>query len=441
MDMLGQLLPRIDTPPPGSSSERWVERLSQAECPALTARRARRQERSGAPEDPIVWTRAHGANVVDADGNIYVDLSAGFGAASVGHSHPRVVQAIQTQSERLMHALGDMQPADVKIELLSRLTKLCSEPARVMLGLSGSDAVEAALKTALLYTGRPGVLAFEGGYHGLSHGPLAACGFSPAFREPFSAQLSPHVVFAPYPEHTQALSASLSAVSAALASGNIGAVLVEPILGRGGVVVPPDAFMPELHALCRAQGALLIADEIMTGIGRTGALFAHEHSGVCPDLVCIGKGLGGGMPVSACLGREQVMAAWGESSGAALHTGTFFGHPVSAAAALATLDVLHDEQLCERAQRSGALLLQQLAPLARQAGVSAVRGRGLLVGIELEAPGHALRCMRALLARGYITVPAAADARVISLTPPLCISVDQLLGFVAALRESLQVSA
>ena len=441
MDVLGQLLPRIDTPPPGSRSESWVERLSQAECPALTARRARRQERSGAPEDPIVWTRARGANVVDADGNVYVDLSAGFGAASVGHAHPRVVQAIATQSERLMHALGDMQPADVKVELLSRLTKLYPEPARVMLGLSGSDAVEAALKTALLYTGRPGVLAFEGAYHGLSHGPLAACGFSAAFREPFSAQLNPHVVFAPYPEHTQGLAACLSAVRAALGSGNIGAVLVEPILGRGGVCVPPDAFLPELHALCRAHGALLIADEIMTGIGRTGALLAHAHSGVRPDLVCIGKGLGGGMPVSACLGREQVMAAWGESSGAALHTGTFFGHPVSAAAALATLDVVHDEQLCERARTSGALLLEQLAAFARQPGVLAVRGRGLLVGIALEAPGHALRCMRALLARGYITVPAAADASVISLTPPLCIGVDQLLGFVAALHESLQVSA
>ena len=442
MDVLGPLLPRIDTPPPGSRSESWVERLSQAECPALTARRARRQERSGAPEDPIVWTRARGANVEDADGNIYVDLSAGFGATSVGHAHPRVVQAIHAQSERLMHALGDLQPADVKIELLSRLTALYPEPARVMLGLSGSDAVEAALKTALLFTGRPGVLAFEGAYHGLSHGPLAACGFSPSFREPFRAQLNPHVVFAPYPEHTQALAAALSAVRAALASGSIGAVLVEPILGRGGVCVPPDAFLPELHALCRAHGALLIADEIMTGIGRTGVLFAYQHTQVRPDLVCIGKGLGGGMPVSACLGREQVMAAWGDdSSGAALHTGTFFGHPVSAAAALATLDVLHDEQLCDRARSSGALLLEQLAPLTQQSGVRAVRGRGLLVGIELEAPGHALRCMRALLARGYITVPAAADARVISLTPPLNIGADQLLGFVAALRESLKVSA
>jgi 4-aminobutyrate aminotransferase/(S)-3-amino-2-methylpropionate transaminase len=440
MDVLGPLLPRIDTPPPGARSESWVERLSQAECPALTARRARRHERSGTPEDPIVWSRARGANVVDADGNVYVDLSAGCGAASVGHAHPRVVQAVQAQSERLMHALGDMQPADVKIALLSRLQELMPEPARVMLGLSGSDAVEAALKTALLHTGRPGVLAFEGAYHGLAHGPLAACGFSADFRDPFRAQLNPHVVFAPYPEHTQGLPASLAAVESALASGKIGAVLVEPILGRGGVCVPPATFLPELAALGRRHGALLIADEIMTGIGRTGSLLASEHAR--PDLVCVGKGLGGGMPVSACIGREAVMAAWGDdSSGAALHTGTFFGHPVSAAAALATLDVLRDERLCERARSSGALLLEHLLPLTRMPGVRAVRGRGLLVGIELEAPGHALRCMRQLLVRGYITVPAAADARVISLTPPLCISAEQLLGFVAALRESLQVSA
>jgi len=444
---LGTSLPRLVAPVPGPRSVAWVEQLSQTECPALTLRRARRQERLGAPEDPIVWARARGANVEDADGNVFVDLSAGFGAAMVGHAHPRVTRAIAEQSEKLMHALGDMQPADVKIALLARLAQLVPGPTRVMLGLSGSDAIEAALKTALLYTRRPGVVAFHGSYHGLSHGPLAACGFDASFREPFAAQLSPHVRFAPYPEHTDQLPDVLAEVDAALsggagdASSKPGAVLVEPILGRGGIIVPPVRFLSDLQALCHQHGALLVVDEIMTGMGRTGRMFGFDHSTVRPDLVCVGKGLGGGMPVSACIGREEVMAAWGESSGAALHTGTFFGHPVAAAAALATLEVLHDERLPERAHVLGQTLCDALQPLLARPEVKAIRGRGLLVGIEMDSPQRSLACMRALLKRGYITVPAGADARVVSLTPPLSISSEQLLGFVTAFTESTQVTA
>ncbi|MET0385314.1 MAG: aspartate aminotransferase family protein [Polyangiales bacterium] len=441
MEPLGSLLPRVSSPVPGPVAEAWVERLAHAECPALTLRRARRQESSGASHDPIVWSEAQGANVRDVDGQIFVDLSAGFGAATVGHAHPRVVAAIQQQSTRLLHALGDLQPADVKIALLERLARLVPGQARVILGLSGSDAVEAALKTALLFTRRPGVVAFEGAYHGLSHGPLAACGLSATFRTPFQAQLNPHVSFAPYPGAGSPLSASLDAVRAALGRGDVGAILVEPMLGRGGVRVPPAEFLPALQALCREHGALLISDEIMTGFARTGRMFGFEHFDVTPDLLCLGKGLGGGMPVSACVGRLEVMNAWGPTSEGALHTGTFFGHPVAAAAALATLDVLAEEKSCERAASLGAQLLAALQPLVGTHGVTEVRGRGLLVGIELDATERSLRCMRALLERGYITVPAGSDARVISLTPPVCISTEQLSGFVSALSESLAVTS
>ncbi|MEY4578739.1 MAG: hypothetical protein RL701_3442, partial [Pseudomonadota bacterium] len=270
MDVLGSLLPRITSAIPGQVAYAWVEELARAECPALTMRRARRHEQSGASHDPIVWAEARGANVRDVDGNVYVDLSAGFGAASVGHSHPRVVAAIQAQSAQLLHALGDLQPAAVKIALLTKLTALFAEPTRVILGLSGSDAVEAALKTAVLHTGRAGVLAFDGGYHGLSYGPLAACGFSADFRAPFAAQLNPHITIAPYADTTERLQLSLATAEEALRAGNIGALLVEPMLGRGGVRVPPPAFLPELQALCHKHGALLVVDEIMTGFGRTG---------------------------------------------------------------------------------------------------------------------------------------------------------------------------
>jgi 4-aminobutyrate aminotransferase/(S)-3-amino-2-methylpropionate transaminase len=443
MEALGELLPQIRTAPPGAVSQRWVDELAASECPALTQRRARRTEHSGASFDPIVWAEARGSNVRDVDHNVYVDLSAGFGAASMGHAHPRVVAAIAQQSQRLIHALGDLHPSDVKVRLLSRLAALFPAPdARVMLGLSGGDAVEAALKTALLFSGRPGIVAFEGGYHGLSHGPLAACGYNAAFRAPFAAQLNPHVRFAPYPHTPAALERALAAVSGELSAQPIGAVLVEPLLGRGGVVVPPDAFLPALAALCRTHGALLIVDEVMTGLGRTGRTFAFEASGVTPDLLCIGKALGGGMPVSACLGRTEVMAAWGQSQGEALHTGTFFGQPLAAAAALASLDVLADERLAERAQASGTQLMAELTALrARHAIVAQVRGRGLLIGIELASGALGLRCVHALLERGYITVPAAADARVVSLTPPLSITRTQLSGFVSALDASLKAIA
>lgn len=442
MDALGDLLPEVSGPWPGTASQQAADRLALTECPALTQRRARRQERSGAAQDPIVWNEARGANVRDVDGRIFVDLSAGFGAASVGHSHPRVVQAIQDQSARLMHALGDLHPSDVKIDLLEQLTGLFGEPARAMLGLSGADAVEAALKTATLYTGRPGIVAFEGGYHGLSHGPLATCGYSAAFREPFAAQLNPHVRFAPYPHGPNELARSLDRVDAAMSGMATGAVLVEPMLGRGGVVVPPPEFLAELAKLCRKHGALLICDEVLTGLGRTGHWFASRAAGVDADLVCLGKSLGAGMPISACIGRLEVMQAWGDPGREAIHTGTFFGQPLACAAALACLDVLRTESLPDRALQLGAGLMSDLAALRmKHATLRDVRGQGLLVGVELDSGARGLALTRALLERGYITVPAGADARVVSLTPPLTITPAQLRGFVAAIDACLEAAA
>jgi 4-aminobutyrate aminotransferase/(S)-3-amino-2-methylpropionate transaminase len=438
MDALGELLPQVEGPWPGPASKRETDRLALTECPALTQRRARRSERSGAAQDPIVWSEARGANVRDVDGRIYVDLSAGFGAACVGHSHPRIVAAVQKQSARLIHALGDLHPSDVKIDLLERLTGLFGEPSRAMLGLSGADAVEAALKTALLFTGRPGVVAFEGSYHGLSHGPLAACGYSSAFREPFAAQLNPHVQFVPYPRSRGNLKQSLDAVAAAI-SGKVGAVLVEPILGRGGVVVPPAEFLPELEKLCRARGVLLVCDEVMTGLGRCGHWLVSHAAGVRPDLLCLGKALGAGLPVSACVGRVEVMQAWGDPGREALHTGTFFGQPLACAAALTCLDIVRDEALPERALQLGAALVAELeAVRKRRPALREIRGPGLLLGLEFDAPAKALTLMQLLLERGYITVPAASDATVLSLTPPLTITPAQLTGFSAALDATLE---
>lgn len=426
------LLPSLGTPIPGPRSVALVEVLAETECPALTTRRERRRERSGAPQDPIVWSSARGANVVDADGNVLVDLTAGFGAAAVGHGHPRVVAALCEQAGRLVHALGDVHPSDVKIELCERLAGLAPWPdARVILGAHGGDAIEAALKTAMLATGRPGVLAFEGGYHGLGHGPLAISGYAERFRAPFTAQLSPHVTFLPY-------GASMNAVAQALASGTVGCVVVEPILGRGGVVVPKDGWLASLAHAARAHGALLVVDEIMTGLGRTGARFAFEREGVTPDVLCLGKALGGGLPLSACLAPHAVMEAWGDPDRESIHTATFFGHPLACAAGLAALDVIDDEKLAERAERSGAELMARSSVLAtRHPSILEIRGRGLLVGIALARPAAALRVGATLLTRGWITLAAGADASVLSLTPPLSIASALLDAFVDTLDDVL----
>ncbi len=434
---LGSSPPSIRTPLPGPVGARWVEVLAARECPSLTARRARRAERSGASHDPIVWAEARGANVRDTDGNVYVDLTAGFAVAAVGHAHPAVVEAAQRQLAVLPHALGDVHPSEPKLALLDRLARLAPfDDARVVLGLNGSDALAAALKTAVLATGRSGVLAFEGGYHGLMYGPLALCGYSEGFRAPFAAQLSPHVRFAPYPSQPDALATGLAAVDALL-DDSVGAVVVEPALGRGGVVFPAAGFLRALAERCRARGALLVLDEIFTGFGRTGRRWGQDGEGVVPDLVCAGKALGAGLPVSALLGRGEVMAAWGDPGGEAIHTATFAGHPVGCAAALACLDVLEREDLVTRSREVGAALLDDLQRLTRHRAVREVRGRGLLLGVVLDDGARTLALVRALLERGYLTLPAGMRAEVLSITPPLTIEPELLRGFVDTLDAVL----
>jgi 4-aminobutyrate aminotransferase/(S)-3-amino-2-methylpropionate transaminase len=324
------------------------------------------------------------------------------------------------------------------VALLAKLARLAPfDDARVMLGLSGADAVTAALKTAALHTRRPGVLAFHGGYHGLEYGPLAACGYSEQFRAPFAAQLNPHVVFAPYPSASTPVERALAAVEQAWgARDEIGAVLIEPVLGRGGALVPPAGFLAALRALCERRAALLVVDEVLTGLGRCGALLRSVQDGAQPHLICLGKALGGGLPVSACIGDAAVMAAWGDPQGEALHTGTFFGNPLACAAALAALEMIESERLWERAERVGGWLRAQLRERVGTR-VADVRGAGLLVGVELGSAPYTLALVRSLLERGYITVPAGVDGRVLSLTPALTIEPARLERFVSVLAELL----
>ncbi len=424
-----QELPHIVVPPPGPRSIELSARLASVESPAVAARREARAQHG------IVFDTAAGVNVLDVDGNRYVDMSAGFGALPLGHGHEALKGALDAQREKLWLALGDVYASEAKVALLERVAALYPEPfARVLLGSSGADAVTAALKTAVLATGRSGVLAFTGGYHGLSYAPLAACGLHASFREPFSTQLGRHVTFAAFPSSEAQENEAIISMQNALVSGRIGAVLIEPILGRGGCVVPPPLFLRKVRDLCDRAGALLIVDEIWTGLGRSGSMLMSVSQGVLADVICLGKALGGGLPISACIGSAKVMAPWGEHGGATLHTATHFGNPLACATALATLDRIDQDSLASRARKLGEdfieLLLERLP--------NQVRGRGLMIGIELATADEAQRVMRVLLERGWIVLTGGPSGNVITLTPPLVIEWRVLKAFASALEESLR---
>jgi 4-aminobutyrate aminotransferase/(S)-3-amino-2-methylpropionate transaminase len=307
----------------------------------------------------------------------------------------------------------------------------------VILTQSGSDAVTAAIKTARLATGKPGLVAFEGAYHGLGYGPLAACGVRPSYRLAFADQLNTHVTFAPYPRAERDLDRALGAVEQALRGGDIGAVLVEPVLGRGGCIVPPPAFLPALSEAAHRHGALVIADEIWTGLGRTGSMVRSTAAGAPADILCFGKGLGGGLPISACVAAEDVMMAWaGETE--VVHTSTHAGSPLACAAAIATLDTLRFKKLPVRArevgERARAAFRDALAGLP---SVVEVRGEGLMIGIELDSGARGLAAMRGMLSKGYVVITGGMRSETLTLTPPLTIPEERLVEAAAALRDVL----
>ena len=422
-DGFGALLPDVRVQPPADASRAMAERLRAVESRNITY-----VDDSG----PIFWQEARGANVRDVDGNVYIDLTSAFGVALLGHAHPAVTSAVREQSEVLMHGMGDVHPSRPKLELLERLCALSPwDEARAVLASTGSEAVEIALKTAQVATGRPGVLAFTGGYHGLTLGALAVTERE-HFRAPFSARLYAGVAFAAFPDIAMdgdgAADIALTEVQVALENGApngdpIGAVIVEPVQGRAGAKLAPDGFMSSLSQVAAESGALVIADEVLTGLGRCGAIFASQLVGLEPDIVCVGKALGGGVPISACLARREVMDTWPESRGEAIHTSTFLGHPLACAAALAVLDTLEREHVFDRAQTLGAQLLELIgAELASAPGVADVRGLGALIGIELAGEGSAVRVAQAALREGLILLPAGDCGQVIALTPPVVLT-------------------
>jgi 4-aminobutyrate aminotransferase-like enzyme len=404
---------------------------------------------------PIVWERAQGVHVWDAEGKRYLDLTAAFGVAAAGHANPRVVRAGQRQMSLLLHAMGDVHPHAVKAKLCRELSRITFErwsngklTGKTIFCNSGFEAVEAALKTAALATGKKGVLAFEGGYHGLGYGSLNVTHRN-YFRSPFESQLKQFGHFLPFPEAKESLVTLESELAQIFNKEQIGAVLVEPIQARGGIRIPPAGLLPLLRRVCDKHGALLILDEIYTGFGRTGTWFACEHNKTIPDLICLGKALTGGFPLSACVGSSRLMdRAWPPSPGEALHTSTFLGHPVGCAMALAQISELGTSggiDLVASSKTKGEFLLKQLSALpAPRNGRLRVRGKGLLVGLEITsthgrpATTIALEIIKRMLHRGYILLPEGEHSNVIAFTPPLRITIGQLREAAACLGEVIQ---
>ena len=319
--------------------------------------------------------------------------------------------------------MGDAFPDPKRIALLRRLSQLTGYP-RSILGCSGSDAIDAAIKTAVMATGRHQIIAFEAGYHGLAFGSLPATHYkASAFRGPFQKLLGQHVCHRPYGE---TVDSELLAQSAA--------VLVEPIQGRGGIRVPPDNWLAELIQSAHANDCLVIFDEIYTGFGRTGQPFAFQHEslqGERPDLLCVGKALGGGFPISACLGTAEAMDAWGGSKGEAIHTQTFLGNPLGCAMAMASLDALEEVwvDLDQTIAHTHSELKRFSIPY---------QGRGMLLGLQVP---DILGLSRRLLSAGYIALPAGLHAEVLAFTPPLCISTAQITAAIQCIAGAERLAA
>lgn len=424
--------PKIVTRPPGPRARELLDAQEKLEGNAYKYPRA----------VPWVPEEGRGATVRDVDGNIFLDFFSGIGVLNVGHAHPEVLEAVRAQEAKLVHALDF--PVLPRIELIRTLRAIAPgelhESCRVVFGgPTGSDAVEAAIKLAKLVTGRHTLIAFQGSYHGQTAGALAVTAGRP-FKQSY-LPLIPDVHFVPYPyPYRPSFGASPERCGTLCVEylddlltnpysgvGKPAAILVEPIQGEGGIVVPPNDFLPALRELARYHDIPLIVDEIQTGLGRTGAMFACEHVGVTPDILTLGKALGGiGLPLSACLYDER-LDRWPPGG----HLGTFRGHASAMVAGRVAIEILQRDRLVEHAARLGAQLLERLQALQeRVPQLGDVRGRGLFIGLELvkdprtkePAPELTAAVQRRCYEEGVLIWTAGRYNNVLRIMPPLTIS-------------------
>lgn len=409
MIALARDLPKVQTPLPGPLAKAWLARDAAVLSPSYTR------------VYPLVVNRGKGAMIEDVDGNRFLDFTAGIAVTNVGHCRKEVVRAIQKQSERLVHMSGTDFYYAPQVKLAEKLAAIAPGPGakRVFFTNSGAEAIEAALKLARQHTGRPRALAFLNAFHGRTYGALSLSGSKPVQRRGFAPLV---------PEIQHARFGSLESVKQLLHTtcppDELAAIFVEPIQGEGGYLVPPDEFLPGLRALCDRHGVLLVLDEVQSGVGRTGTMFASEHWGVHGDIVCMAKGIANGLPLGAIIAREDVMD-WPSGS----HASTFGGNPVACAAALATLRLI-ERKFLRNARVRGAELRAGLEVLAGESSlIREVRGLGLMIGAEIGTsegadPIARDRIIAESFARGLLLLPCGAST--VRFCPPLCLSARQV---------------
>ena len=399
---------------------------------------------------PIVIAEGRGATVIDVDGNSFVDFTGGVGCLNVGHAHPRVVAAVQEQAARFFHTDFTIVPYEIYVEYAERLTAIApfAGPCKAAFFNAGTEAVENAVKFARGYTRRPAVIAFEGAFHGRTLLSLTLTSKT----HPYKAGLgpfAPEVYRVPFPDEYRgitardALDALERALSTQVAAETVAAIVVEPILGEGGFTVAPTEFMEGLRAICDREGILLVVDEVQTGFGRTGRMFAIEHTGIEPDLMTLAKSIAAGIPLSAVVGKAEIMdSLWNNAVG-----GTYVGNPIALAAAVAVLDVFEEERLVERAQRIGETIrARMLAWQTRFAAIGDVRGVGAMLAVEYvedretkePAPGIASRVAEEAALRGLLLMTAGINSNCNRVLCPLVISDAELEAALAAWEEALE---
>jgi 4-aminobutyrate aminotransferase len=416
---------------------------------------------------PSVWSRytdlvverGSGSWLETVNGERYLDYTSGIGVTSTGHAHPRVVAAIADQAARIIHAQQNIVYHKPGLELHAQLPKRfpnlpLGETARLFLSNSGAEAVEAAVKLAKVATRRPVVIAFRGGFHGRTHGTMALTSSGVKYRGHYEPLLG-GVLHVPYPyplrnptgrSDEATLAFTFDAIDELFVTmvypDDVAAFLVEPVLGEGGYVIPPDRFLPALRALADRHGIKLIVDEVQSGYGRTGRFFATEWTDVVPDIVVMAKGIASGMPLSGIMARGDLLDAFGPGG----HGGTYGGNAVASAAAVATLQVIDDEGLVAAAERQGAHLIAGLrAAAAGHRSVAEVRGRGLMIGIEFAdaetlapRPDLAKALLHAAFDRKLLLLTCGTRGQVVRVIPPLVTTDDEVELGLAVIAESLE---
>jgi 4-aminobutyrate aminotransferase len=413
--------PRVVTELPGPNARRVIERDERVTSPSLTR------------VYPLVVRRGAGAVIEDVDGNRFLDFNAGIAVNTTGHAHPAVTAAVHAQVDACMHYCSSDFYHPVYAEVCERLAASSPMgPSRVFLANSGTEAVEGALKLVRHHTGRPNVIGFYGAFHGRSLGSLSLTSSKAKYRSGFGIVTpgSYHAPFADDGELTGADYIEQVLFERMTEPSDVAAIFVEPIQGEGGYLVPPAGWLASLRELCDRHGILLVFDEVQSGIGRTGLMWASQHDGVVPDVITAGKGLASGLPLAAIIAKQSLMQ-WAPGK----HGSTFGGNPVACAAALCTLDLV-ENGLAGNAARVGDLLRRQLGDVAeRQPAISGVRGRGLMIGFDLPDHDTAEAVEQACFERGLLVL--TCGRRAIRLAPPLVVSPEQATTAVAILEDAV----